>query len=408
MIAARIPDDEEARIQALHRCSILDTLPEKEYDQITELAANICESKVSLVSLVDVDRQWFKSANGIDATETPRDLAFCAHAILNSNEPLIIEDATKDERFVDNDLVTGPTNIRFYAGFPLTLENGYSLGTLCVIDSFPRTISLTQIRALEILADNVVSLLELRKSKLGQQKLIQKLSRSNKGLEQFAYIASHDLQEPIRMISAYTGLLESKYKSNLDGEADSYIDYIVDGCKRMQLLVDSLLELSLIESSKVNIESVDCNKVLEDVMSDLAIKTKETDAQVIWSDMPTLMVEPNQIRTVFRNLISNAMKYCVDRAPEIIIGADQQGEDIKFFVKDNGIGIEEKYQEKIFELFKRLHARNDFTGTGIGLTITKKIVERHGGELTLESTVGVGTTFYFTIPVGGRVINLKT
>ena len=406
MPAACKPANEVERLGTLKSYAILDTLPEKEYDQITELAANICKTPISLVSLVDADRQWFKSKVGLDATATSRDIAFCAHAILKPEEPLIVNDATKDERFKDNELVVNAPNIRFYAGIPLNSPSGYPLGTLCVIDKVPRELQPDQIDALKILANNVVSILELRKARLNQAQLIRKLSDSNSELEQFAYVASHDLQEPIRMVGSYVALLKKRYGEKLDADADRFINYTVEGCNRMHDLVNGLLEFSRVESSEENKEIVNCNDIVKRVMYDLEVKINKSGAIINYDKLPAVLAVPSQLQVVFRNLINNAIKYCVDRVPEINISVKNDDAFIKFSVKDNGIGIEEQYQEKIFQIFKRLHTRNEFSGTGIGLTITKKIINKHGGEISLESIPGEGSTFHFTLPAESNLAEI--
>ena len=407
MPTASKPENEKERIEALNRYNILDTLPEEEYDEITKLASFISGMPISLISLVDEKRQWFKSSVGIDASETHRDVAFCAHAILNPDKPLIVEDATEDQRFSDNDLVLKQPNIRFYAGYPLNTPSGFSLGTLCVIDTSPRHITTEQSEALKTLASNVIHLLELRKSKIKQERLIEKLSNSNKELEQFAFIASHDLQEPLRTVTSFVQLLAKRYEGKLDADADRFIDFAVKGCERMQSLIEGLLKFSRIESRKEEEQIIDCNAVLEDIVSDLSVKVRETRAKITWEEMPNIMAAPSQIRTVFRNLISNAIKYCVDRDPEVSIQADLKDNYVQFSIKDNGIGIEEQYQDKIFAIFKRLHSNDQFGGTGIGLAICKKIVERHGGKIFVTSKPEEGSIFFFTFPVADQSESLK-
>ena len=250
-------------------------------------------------------------------------------------------------------------------------------------------------RALDSLKNLTIA--RKRFNKVLSEKSLQ-LQRSNEDLSQFAYVASHDLQEPLRMIGSYVQLLEKRYKGKLDQDADKFINYAVDGCLRMQSLIEGLLKFSRVESNKEEMEVVNINEALVDVINDLSIPIQEKNAKVLWDDMPAALASPSQIRTVFRNLISNSIKYCTGRPPVIHIRGDVIEDFVKFSVEDNGIGIQEKYTKKIFIIFKRLHAREKFKGTGIGLSICKKIVERHGGKIWLSSIFGEGTTFYFTFP----------
>lgn len=398
MQAAGKPEDEKQRIEALQSYNVLDTFPEKEYDEITKLASFICETPIALVSLVDNDRQWFKSRTGVDPTETPRDIAFCAHAILEPDKPFIVENADEDERFADNPLVTNSPNVKFYAGSPLNTPSGHSLGTLCVIDSIARKITPRQTEALNILANNVVTLLELRKSKAEQKDLIEKLGNSNKELEQFAYVASHDLQEPLRVISSYVQLLARRYKGKLDSNADRFIDYTVDGCSRMESLIEGLLKFSRIESNKGEMRWFDCHELLKNVVQDLKIRITESNTKITWNKMPRMFAEASQISMVFQNLIKNAIKYNKSSNPEITIHAEPLENYWQFSVQDNGIGIEKQHQEKIFKIFKRLHTYKEYSGTGIGLSLCKKIIERHGGSIKIESELGKGSKFIFILP----------
>ncbi len=395
-------DNEEQRIKALNSYNILDSLPEKEFDDITQLASFICDTPIALISLVDNDRQWFKSKTGLDASETSRDSAFCAHAILEPENAFIVENTETDNRFIDNPLVTAEPNIKFYAGCPLNTPSGYSLGTLCVIDSIARKITVRQQEALKILADSVVNLLELRKAKEKQKQLINKLYNSNKELEQFAYVASHDLQEPLRVISSYVQLLSKRYKGNLDSNADKFINYTVEGCNRMQSLIEGLLKFSRVETNKNEMNWHCSSKILTKVMNDLQIRIKESNAKVTWGKLPFLYVDASQMGIVFQNLIKNGIKYNKNDCPEITIHSEKADDMWIFKVKDNGIGIEEKHQDKIFKIFKRLHSFSEYTGTGIGLSICKKIIERHEGEISIESKPNEGSTFVFTLPARER------
>lgn len=250
--------------------------------------------------------------------------------------------------------------------------------------------------ALESLREHSLKRIYLNKA---LEKNSLRLKQSNEDLSQFAYIASHDLQEPLRMVGSYVQLIKSKYKGKLDSDSDTYIDYAVDGCIRMKALIEGLLEYSRVESSSEELQSIDCNALLEDVIHDLSIQIHECNAEIIVSDMPSIYAIPSQLRMVFSNLIGNALKYCENDIPRVEIQSTINGDKIKFSVKDNGIGIKPRYQEKIFVIFKRLHSRAEYSGTGIGLSICKKIIERHGGNISLKSELGEGAIFYFTLPI---------
>ena len=228
------------------------------------------------------------------------------------------------------------------------------------------------------------------------------LKRSNEDLGLFAYVASHDLQEPLRAISSYSQLLSKRYSNKLDKEADKFIDYIVVGCSRMESLIDGLLRFSRVDTQESEKESIWIDTLLQDIKNDLKVRIDETFTLITWDDMPTIYADRVQIKTVFQNIISNALKYNHSKPPKIHIKAEKEEDFWKFYVSDNGIGIEKQYYDKIFVIFKRLHSRDKFSGTGIGLSICKKIVERHGGSISLQSKTNEGTTFIFTLPVDDR------
>jgi PAS domain S-box-containing protein len=224
------------------------------------------------------------------------------------------------------------------------------------------------------------------------------LRRSNLELQQFAYIASHDLQEPLRMVTSYLQLLEQRYHDQLDDDAREFIGYAVDGAARMKALIQDLLIYSRVERAEKNFARVDTNAVLQHVLENLSVTIEENSATVTVETLPVIIGDERQITQLFQNLISNAIKFHGERQPEIHIGAECKGSDWVFCVRDNGIGIEAQYLDRIFVIFQRLHNRGKYPGTGIGLAICKKVVERHGGRIWVESCPGEGTTFYFTIP----------
>ncbi|MBK9414377.1 MAG: PAS domain S-box protein [Bacteroidetes bacterium] len=232
-----------------------------------------------------------------------------------------------------------------------------------------------------------------------EKKYVEELERSNKELEQFAYIASHDLQEPLRMVGSYVQLIEQRYKGRLDEDADEFIKYAVDGANRMKQLIIDLLNYSKINRQLPDVE-VDLNTVVKDVLENLKTIIVESKTEIKIDELPVILADKTQMIQVFQNLLANAVKFQVkDNIPEIRISAERKTDEWLFSVKDNGIGIDKKYHDKVFVIFKQLHSKAMFNGTGIGLAVVKKIVERHGGTIWFESELGKGTTFYFTLKV---------
>ena len=227
------------------------------------------------------------------------------------------------------------------------------------------------------------------------------LGRSNKDLEQFAYVASHDLQEPLRMVSSYTQLLARRYQGQLDATANEFIAYAVDGANRMQKLINDLLTYSRVGTRAKAFQPTDCTAVLDQALANLKAAIETSGAVATHGPLPTVWHDNLLLVQLFQNLIGNAIKFHVEMPPRIHVSAEQKGGEWVFAVRDNGIGIDPQYAERIFTIFQRLHTREEYSGTGIGLAICKKIVERRGGRIWVESQPGSGSTFYFTIPIGG-------
>lgn len=239
---------------------------------------------------------------------------------------------------------------------------------------------------------------ELSKANAQLQLELTERKRVNAELEQFAYVASHDLREPLRKIKSFTELLERRYKSQLDENADKYINYIVDGVTRMQMLVTDLLTYSRTGRSELRLEPIDLNKVLQQVIDDLEVAIQDGGAIITYDPLPTLVVDASQIAQLLQNLIGNAIKFRSQNPPSVHIRAKKVNPGWVFEVRDNGIGIEPEHAERIFLIFQRLHTRSEYPGSGIGLAICKRVVERHGGWIWVESESGKGSVFYFIIP----------
>ena len=239
---------------------------------------------------------------------------------------------------------------------------------------------------------------ELKRTREALQQANNGLAHSKLELQQFAYIASHDLQEPLRMVISYLTLLEKRYGDRLDADGKEFIEFAVSGGKRMRELIDDLLEYSRIESRSKPFVLVDMKRVVGNTIRVLKVPIDESNADIIIEPMPTIMGDGSQMQQVMQNLISNSLKFHGPERPVVRISAIEGRKEWTFSVKDNGIGLNVEYADKIFQMFQRLHAQEQYTGTGVGLAITKKIVERHGGRIWVESEEGKGATFFFTIP----------
>ena len=528
MIESPLCRDENARLQALDALAILDTEPEERYDRITHIAKQLFNVPIALISLVDRNRQWFKSRQGLADEELPRNVSFCGHT-LNQDDLLYISDTLKDPRFFDNPLVTGHPHIRFYLGAPLRLKDNLRIGTLCVVDVVPREISLPQRQALRFLADivevelqslqmahmvalchradsylqaiwnnapsgiitmscdgivqalnpaaaqilgsnanqgigshfsslliepyrstfrhlnnrsndfsalidgeheveakksngKVISLLlsisaasineerifvalfsdaTQRKALEAQQRLhADQLEAANRDLESFSYFVAHDLRAPIRHINGFVDALEYDYGSSLDVSGRDLLSRIRKCGKQMGQHVEDLLRLARVTREPLQKAKLNLSKTIN---AYLVEKCAEDPGRKLTSNIAENIVvtaDPRLITLVLTNLIDNAWKYTDPaKTTEITFTAQTKDDEIVCCLGDNGVGFDMKDAKRVFTLFERLRPEANVPGIGIGLSICSRIIERHGGRIWVESEPGVGTRFYFSLPL---------
>jgi chemotaxis family two-component system sensor kinase Cph1 len=288
---------------------------------------------------------------------------------------------------------------RTYSHFLISFWNSAVLLGFFLISVFIlSTLKIEYERRIKLIKELQDSLAELNRTKEELEQMSQDLARSNDDLKQFAYAASHDLQEPLRVVAGYVNLLVRRYKDKLDANADEFIEYIVDGVKRMQALIKDLLEYSQVGIKEKHFKPIESSLAVGLAVGNLQASIEEYGAIVTYDELPTVMADFSQMSRLFQNLIGNAIKYQGNESPKVHISAERNGNEWIFSVKDNGIGIDPKNLKRIFVIFQRLYGREEYPGTGIGLATCKKIVERHGGKIWAESEPGKGSTFYFAIP----------
>ncbi len=519
---APLPSQETQRLQALRSYAVLDTSPESSFDDLVQLASHICQAPIALVSLIDEKRQWFKARTGLEATETPREMAFCAHAILQPDELLQVPDAQQDPRFADNPLVTGEPHIRFYAGMPLVTSTGHALGTLCVIDRAPRELNPAQRKALQVLGHQVMTLLELRRT-LAQRDhergLNRKLARAveqspvsivmadangdiefvnpqfesltgyslaevmgrnprflqsgnksaedyaelwqtlsagniwrgefcnkkkdgsifweqasispvmdpaglvthyvavkeditarrhieaqlrakNEDLRSFTYSVSHDLKAPLRGITGYAQELLRKHQSGMEERAVFCLTQINAAANNLDQLIEDLLQYSRLDADQSTPAEFQLDALVHRLLQDRSFTLTEQGTELtVQVPAITLQMWEGGLSQVLSNLINNAIKFSRQATPpQVTISAEVVNNRCLIQVSDNGIGFDMKYRERIFGLFNRLVRPTEFEGTGAGLAIVKKVLDKLGGRIEVSSTPDQGSTFTVDVP----------
>ncbi len=391
---------EKQRVENLRSYSILDTMPEEDYDNLTAIAASICDTPVSLISLIDENRQWFKSNHGLDTSETLREFAFCAHAINEPGKVFAVRDARTDERFKDNPLVTGEPYVIFYTGVPLVTFEGFALGTLCVIDHKPRKLTEKQISGLKALSKQVINLLELRKIRREHEEALGKLNQQNQDLERFAYVAAHDLKMPAVNIMNMGRLFFKIFGESLDERGREILDIITNSAINLSSLVDGLLEYSRCEKVLQEKKQVILMTDIKKEIAAMFYNNPEVNINVL-TTVDQIKINKSALSQILSNLILNAVKYNNKAVTRIEIGIAETASQYEFYLKDNGPGILPEHHKRIFAIFEVMVPEDRFgaRGNGIGLATVKKLVDQMGGNIEVKSEAGEGACFYFNLPV---------
>jgi signal transduction histidine kinase len=441
---APLPENEVERLRALQLYQVLDTLPEDAFDEITQLAAHICGCPIATVSIIDEHRQWYKSRVGLDLVETPRDMAFCAHTILD-NKPVIVEDMTLDARFADNPAVMGGPMVRFYAGMPLTNKDGFALGTLCVIDLKTRQLSNEQTLALEALSRHVVTHLELRRALIERSlaeaevqsmnltlenrvlerttelnSVNQALKIANQAKTEFLTNMSHEIRTPL---NAITGMTDLMLGTPLTEEQKDFLETIHANGENLLTIVNDVLDFSRIEFGKLELDPHDFN--LPDLLGEIAamFRFRAAEKNLVYTslidpDLPTnYRGDATRIKQVFVNLVSNAIKFTEQGEIRIDItgiksypGDDADKQRLLFCVMDTGIGIPLDRKDSLFRAFSQADASTTrkYGGSGLGLAICRKLVGLMDGTIGFENRSTGGTTFSFELALPRALLNGPT
>lgn len=405
MIAPKIPAEEPQRLKSLYHYKILDTPPEPEFDELAKLASQICGTPISLVTLVDVDRQWFKANVGLKVDQTSREVAFCAHAI-HYDDMFMVRDAAEDERFRHNPLVTGSPNIRFYAGMPLITPSGHKLGTLCVIDTVPRELTDEQMFALRVLSRQVIQQMELKLHNRQLEKSIQKISRQNVELNRLNKVSnklisiiSHDLRNPITTLKGFLTLLENDQLDKI--EINQFIDGISTLLDSSSDLLDNLIQWGVrqMDDEEVKVQSFRLDLLVQEVMQHLRLNAQFKNNELIHHlEAPSyITADSTMIRFVIRNLLQNSIKFTANGTIEVHASEDDASYYIK--VQDTGCGIHPNQLNDLFNWDIKVSTCGTAgeKGAGLGLVICKEFVEKHHGKIGVSSQLGKGSIFTFSI-----------
>ena len=422
MPAAPLPTDEMDRLRSLWACNVLDTPPDPRFDCMTNLAARLYNVPIALVSLIDEDRQWFKSAVGLNAgDETPREYAMCAYALLRPTQPLVVEDATLDDRFSDNPYVTKPGGVRFYAGVPLLDNHGRALGTLCIVDTKPRHIAAHELETLIALAAGVTSVLELHRNMAELQRseaqakyhaeelevAREKAETADRAKSMFLAAMSHEIRTPMTGVLGMADLLSEE---PLNPKQLNYVNAIRTSGRHLLTVINDILDFSRSEAGGLTLEEIDFSvgEVLEEVQSIMSPQAVERGLTLAFDldehSPPVVRGDPTRLRQILVNLVGNGLKFTSKGGVLVTIRCRSLCDgrvQFCFAVRDTGIGIPKEHHSALFEAFTQadLSTTRRFGGSGLGLAICRQLVGAMGGTIGVDSAPGQGSTFRFDVPL---------
>ena len=392
------PPDEDERLANLREYAILDSLPETAYDDLVTLAAEICQTPVAQISLVDADRQWYKAEYGIRVPggQTARQDSFCSYTILNKVDPLIVSDLRADARFRGNRFVTGDPRVVFYAGVPLCSPEGHALGTICVLDQQPRTMTPGQVTALQRLSRQVVQLLELRRSLATSQRRLREREYAYRLLRDFSHIIAHDLKAPVRNIRQAAEMLREDLAGVLPAEQDQLFGMIESRAADASRMIEGVLRYSKVARSvQVVKEAVAVGPLVQRIAESVG----NGRCPVHYAGtVEEAFTSPIALAHILQNLIGNAVKFNDRPDATVWVQGDlAENGELVFSVRDNGPGIPAEHLEAVFRLF---HSAGDDSrgGHGVGLSIVRRLVEDLNGNIAVESELARGTIFTFRLP----------
>ena len=381
----------DKRIITLKNLHILDTPEEEIFDDIVQTASLVCQAPISLITLLDEKRQWFKAKTGTKIRETPRTISICSHTIENQAGFMIVNDLTKDERFKDNPFVTGSPFVKSYAGVSLTTKNGLNIGTVCILDEKVRDFTEKELNLLHTFSKYVICLIN-EKKKLKEIEVKNKtLAILNKNLEAFTYSVAHDVKAPLRHIVSFSSLLLRKKRSNLSENEKSSLRFINKAAKDLSNMTQNLLDFSKkTQLNSSDFEYVDMEMLFQQIVLRL---NPHQDVKIVYAirEWPPVFTSKQAINQVFQNLISNAIKYRDTQKTESFVKIELHEDDVHyhFSITDNGRGIDDNRKKELFQFFNKDANAED--SSGVGLCIVKELLQKIEGDILIESTVNIGT-----------------